>query len=64
MAKKDGPTGEERTVLLIVDLIAARDLLESGGTADAAAALIRDDKWRAVFVGLIASGELVVAVDG
>ncbi len=62
MAKKV-LTGEQRTVLLIVDIIEARDLLSAGGTVDAAAALIRDDKWRAVFKELAEAGELV-AVDG
>ena len=58
MAKKKDPTGEQRTVLLIVDLIAARDLLESGGDIEAAAALIRDEKWRAVFTELAEAGDL------
>lgn len=58
MATKQPPTGEQRTVLLIVDLIAARDLLSSGGTIEAAAELIRDEKWRAVFVGLAEAGDL------
>jgi len=58
MATMQPPTGEQRTVLLIVDLIAARDLLSSGGDIEAAALLIRDEKWRAVFIELAEAGEI------
>lgn len=58
MAKKE-VTGQQRTILLIVDLIAARDMLASGGDAEAAAALIRDEEWRAVFKALAEAGDLI-----